>query len=264
MRHPFMCLGSDLSADLGTSFGKQFSASGAAHTKSGYTQLIASTPYDFDYLMIGSVLRDNSGASTWAFDIAIGGAGSELILVPDLVLSTDSRWSQKRVGLPLKIPAGSRISARFQSTATGGTSFIDVQGFTCSGLPHVSGFDALGFTAASTTGAVMPYAGSQNTKGSYIQVIASTTRDYKGFFAAFDNNPANHNGGVFMLADIAIGAAASEIVLVPNIALRVGDVEPQHLPFLPIHIPAGTRIAARSQQENTNSQGSGIVIYGGY
>lgn len=66
-----------------------------------------------------------------------------------------------------------------------------------------------------------------------------------------------------MLLDIGIGAAAAETVVVANVP--VGFIGAGVPTFLPIHIPAGTRIAARIQAAVVSDTYSPIVVlhYGG-
>lgn len=93
--------------------------SASANTKGGFTQLIASTSVDYLGFYVEVNLGDtNTSASVGAFsliDIAIGGAGSEIIIVPNI------QWyhgaSRPRQFYPIPIPAGTRISARCQADA---------------------------------------------------------------------------------------------------------------------------------------------------
>jgi hypothetical protein len=84
---------------------------------------------------------------------------------------------------------------------------------------------------------------SANTKGSYLQLIASTARASQGLLVTF-----GRIGTADVLVDIAVGAAASETVIVPNLLYSVrGIVQDLTDVFLPVPVPAGTRVSARSQ-----------------
>jgi hypothetical protein len=79
-----------------------------------------------------------------------------------------------------------------------------------------------------------------NTKGSYTQLIASTGGDAVAIWVNFYTMTQNRD----ILVDLAIGAASSEQVLFEN--LYCANQSPYSY-FFPVQIPAGTRIAARSQ-----------------
>lgn len=95
-----------------------------------------------------------------------------------------------------------------------------------------------------------------NTKGSYTQLIASTTNPTNIVCLNLRANPAQINSKNW-LVDIATGAAASEVVIIPNLDVGVygqyGVINLQSC--VPLRIPAGTRISARSQ-----SNGSGGTV----
>ena len=94
----------------------------SANTKaSSYTEITAATTYHATRMMIsitgsGSVLRDH------LVDIAVGAAGSEVVLFPNLIYSagSDTEWSCV-YDFPCDIPAGTRLSARTQCS-TGNTN----------------------------------------------------------------------------------------------------------------------------------------------
>ncbi len=91
--------------------------------------------------------------------------------------------------------------------------------------------------------------GAANTKGSYTQVVAATAFAYDALCVQLFED-GNSGGGDTFLADIAIGAAASEVVIVPNLLLDsarlVGGVGAGIT--IPVSIPAGSRVAVRCQE----------------
>lgn len=86
---------------------------------------------------------------------------------------------------------------------------------------------------------------SINTKGSYTELFSATTYDSYGFWLATNNSSANATD-TSMLLDIAIGAAASEVVIFPNYlcGYRTGI---GGMIFVPLFIPKGSRVSARIQ-----------------
>lgn len=95
-----------------------------------------------------------------------------------------------------------------------------------------------------------------NTKGSFIQMIASTLHEAVGFYVtSWGGNPATS-----YLVDVAIGAAASEHVIVENLAIYAMGYEANHPYFVPLRVPAGSRVSMRSQGNSGSAGGAGVSI----
>jgi len=96
--------------------------------------------------------------------------------------------------------------------------------------------------AGITTGA------TPNVKTTYTELFASTTYDVYGFWLYYAGTSSSNNIANFLL-DIAIGAASSEQIILPD--WQVGWSGPASAGmsgvFIPLFIPKGTRIAARAQ-----------------
>lgn len=105
---------------------------------------------------------------------------------------------------------------------------------------------------------------SANTKtASPVTLIASTTVESCALIVAFANNSATaaqRNG----LVDIMTGAAASEVVIAANlsntVATALSSTGGNISFFLPIRIPAGTRISAR-HQNSTGSTNCQVAVF---
>lgn len=89
--------------------------------------------------------------------------------------------------------------------------------------------------------------GAANAKGSYVQLLAATGFAYDAITL---NMSAEGGGGQTFLVDIAIGAAAAEQVIVPNVLFdNARSVYSSGLDLtLPIAVPAGVRLAACCQE----------------
>lgn len=95
--------------------------------------------------------------------------------------------------------------------------------------------------------------GSANTKNTtYTQLIASTSYESYGIFVTLAGLQTAATANQRCLVDIALGAASSEIVIIPN--LLCGNVSDyaaasNHgvMYFFPIYIPSGVRISATAQ-----------------
>lgn len=110
----------------------------------------------------------------------------------------------------------------------------------------ISGYSKIvddGVTATSK-GTQVGAGGTANTKGTYVTLIASTAYATKGIMI----QPGVASAGFDYLIDIAIGAAASEVIIIPDLMTGsgTGSISRQAPYFFPIAIPAGVRISARS------------------
>jgi len=210
---------SNAGADTANSDGTLVRASGTAHTKGNWTQLVASSANDAVAVIVQITGRGGNVNAGLAVDIGVGTQATEQVLLPNLMSYRNDLRAQNNSAsyfIPINIPAGTRISARCQSTATVDGS--SVSGNTC-GVRVIlfdgdftqssggGGVDAIGFASNSTAGtAVTP--GAVNTKGSYAQLVASTAADYAGFIMAIDDGQLTTDHPVGQLWDIAVGAAA--------------------------------------------------------
>lgn len=132
--------------------------------------------------------------------------------------------------------------------------------------PGVGGFDRIGRALnvgdSFNKGALGGHSGSANVKGAWSTVISSLGFDASGFTVFFQNSTGSPWTG---LVDIGIGAAGSEVVLVPDLLVRplINDCLTEIF-YCPLAIPTGVRVAARYQNSLTSGALSGeIVPFGG-
>jgi hypothetical protein len=99
----------------------------------------------------------------------------------------------------------------------------------------------------------IPPSATTETKGSFVQLIASTSNITKSMLIQLLANP---NGAICKsyLIDIATGGAGSESVLIANLGAGVAgqyDIT-MNTWLVPVNIPAGTRLSARSQTDGAS------------
>jgi len=256
-------------------------ASGTANTKGSWTQLTASSASDAVAVLVQISGNGQNTTSRCSVDIGIGGSGSEIVVLPDLIQYRDDGSTQgasSQFFFPISIPAGTRIAARCQSNVT--TDGSSASGNTC-GVQIIlfdgdftqsmaSAVDSIGFVSGSTTGTAVTPNATAHTKGAYAQLTASTAADYAGFIMAVDEGGSTTDHPVDQLWDIAIGTQGSEVVILPNFYMLnsgisgfyIGGQNPTATPFLPIRIPAGTRIAARMQTGQASKPSMNLTLYG--
>ena len=260
-----------------TSLGTTITASATANTKGSWTQLVAASDHDARGIGIALNTPDDSGSpGRWdaLIDIGIGAAGSEQVIVPNLLLSSVFKGGNgKFYFFAIFIPKGSRIAARLQCSTGSRTCYVQVS---LAAALFASGavgqkVAALGAATADSGGAGVSTSASDNTKGSWSEIVASTAEQYTGLTLTVGHRAAAVSGGADsnFLIDIGIGGAGSEQVLIGDVYTTCDydteDFEPK-VQFFPVLVPKGTRLAARAQVSNAAAAAGNrdidVVLYG--
>ncbi len=251
----------------GTSRGTALTVSSSSvNVKNTYTQLIASTASDINMLEVYQIVTAMPINSTVYTDIAVGAAGSEVIIANNLAIGslTPNTSGSGRFCLPVNIPAASRVAARhaLSSSTTTTTAVTPTVQITCFenglvGAAPFAGVDSVGQT--NGVGTVLGTTTTANVKSAYYQLVASSARDYAGFVMGFDTSA----GGLFLI-DVSVGAAGSEKNIISNYfwSGTFGTNVMTSVPIM-VPIPASTRVAARAQS-SLISGFVGLSLYGIY
>lgn len=243
---------------------------GTIHTKTAWVEQFSSTPYDANGIIVRPLayLDDE-----FLIDIAVGSSGNETIIANNLYGGNSYGLAAERQAydyfFPIYIPQGSRLSMRIQAnhdTAYLGTQIMLLvageSGSSCSQI-YTYGADT-----TDTGGVEVDPGGTANTKGGWVEIVSSTSEMWEGFIIALGNKGNTGRSSMYGLLDIGVGAASSEQALVPNFAYAshtdIDRVCPMVSPFLPIRIPAGTRISVRSQCDITEATDRlfDVILYG--
>lgn len=249
-------------------------SSATANTKGSYTQLMASTSFDAAAIMLE--LNTNFGDTNYLLDVAVGAAASEQIIIPNLALAFNVGMALS-VLFPIAIPAGSRLSARCQDNF--GSSLVHMSGqlFSSSFLntPPFHTVTAYGANTATSAGTIADGGAVANTKGAWAQLSASTTQAHDGLIIAAVKSPQSTvvTADYSQLADIGVGAAGSENILIPDIRCLAsrspsssfkGALQPPIFCYPQCDIPAGVRLAVRQLSSSTNAadRANSYVVYG--
>lgn len=255
-----------LNLDSSNSRGTALTVPGSNNTKGAYLQLVASTGIAAGKIIVGAEL---GGLSDNLVDIAIGAASSEQVILPDLVFSGRSELFNAYV-FDIPIPAGTRVAARYQtSNTTTGTLYLTVHLLGGHWLtpPGHNKVLAYGADATDSGGTVVDPGSTANTKGSWAQIVASTTRRIRRLHIGLGNRANNVRSFADYLLDIGIGASTSEQVIIPDLAL-IGTqnelIASNCATSFLVDIPAGTRLAARAQCSITDATDRllDLVIHG--
>ena len=233
---------------------------GSANVKGTYTQLVAATPFDVGGLLIQAQIATNTRQLA---DIAIGGAGSEVVAVPNVPFMNQGGsgvHSIMQKFIPLFVRKGERIAMRQQGFGASPYLHVKLQmlqlgGF--AGLQPPQKWEDWGTVLATTdvtrpTGSATP-----NVKGSYSQLIAATGLTARWIILNLGLGTVDD-----IAMDIAVGGAGSEQVVIPSLYGTNEVIIPYLL--LPWNVPKGTRVAARvAAAGGASAMGIQILAGGG-
>lgn len=265
-------IGDFIPADT-TSSGTSVTANATPHSKGTYSTLIAATAVDATGIMVAIAnTQTNNTATSVMVDIAVGSAGSEKIIIPDLVGGYANNYGNSALPplyfFPLFIPAGSRISARSKSIVSSKVAAVSVTLFTSprgsSGFvgTRVTAYGA-GADTVSSKG-VSITSGGANAYGNNTEIIASTTNPIRylqlgigGADGTFNASPACQAKllvGTTILVDfLRFGMSASEIISTINTNFLLS-----HLNF---NLPAASQLQA-ALMASTASTVLDFTLYG--
>lgn len=240
---------------------------GTAHTKGAWVQVTAATtaPVHGFHLCISTTANYAAATDTSTLlDIGIGGAGSEVVVVPNIGIgyqgpATGANGTVTTV--PVTVPQGSRVAIRAQSIRTSRNITVwmtPIRSNTVTRLPAPTALIDLCANTATSYGVALSVPGGANTKGAWTQLTASVPQALQAVVltpqAAADTTVGTANGT--MLVDVAVGASGSEQTIISNwpYLQSTNEVGQYLAPTIwPVTVPAGARLAARYQTPNTGN-----------
>lgn len=247
---------STVGTDATESTGTALTAPGSTNTKSAWVELTPSTPVNAwaFVLHIGFRLAVGTGLADTLVDIGIGGSGAETVLLANVPASlTGVRTGIVQVLVPLEIAAGTRLSARLQSSDTDANVIgVSIHLLEKSSRSGATAAQTYGANTTDSGGVPVDPGGTADTKGAWSEVTASTTADINWLIICIGNqNLASRSTSANWAFDVGIGAAGFETVVIPD--LLMGASSTSDAPYarsfaIPVPtISSGTRIAVRAQ-----------------
>lgn len=214
-----------------------------------------------------------SGGRDALVDIAIGGAGSEVVIAANLYVGsgTGGTGYGATYVLPISIPEGTRLSAKSQSTTASTVVPVQVIGYQTGLSPSSPSalVDTYGADTTDSGGTSFDPGATINTKAAtWTQIVATTSRRHNALLLAVGNQLNLVRTSANWLVDIGVGASSAEQTLIPNIQIGANTSSdtmlPQVLGPFPVHIPAGTRLSVRSQCSiaDATDRLADLIIYG--
>lgn len=228
-----------------------------------WTELIASTSYDTSWISV----KLTPGSPEWYLvDIGIGASTAEVVLIPDLTcgaLATANAISSFYL-FPLRVPRGSRISARCQAETGSATARVQVHLYSSSidAATTFSKIESAGIVSASSRGTNIDPGGVAHTDV-IGQLSASLATNWKWMCVSLTGPSMTLAAEFEWLVDIMTGAGGSEVVVIPDLHANAGSlVDCPDCPVfcMPTRIPAGSRLSARARCDNTTATDRIITV----
>ena len=253
----------------GATWGTVLTSDSVAHTEPATeTQLIASTAFDTD--MVRIYFHTNSGATTDSsslVNIKVGAASSEQTIIPNLIAGFvgDGTAQSKRVySFPLRIPAGSRISATHRSVRTTTDVYCMIELLGGGDGHHWVGtaVEDVGANTADSGGTAVTLG---TTSEGTLTSIGTSTYDWGYVVPAISGLDTSTNGSLHAW-DIASGSATSD--LIPGLdhfisRLSTSESIMGNISGRYAHVPAGTTLYARAQSSGA-AEDLDVILYGVY
>ena len=244
-----------IGVDAANSRGTNITGDASANTKGSWVELVASSAFDVKGIWIDIGF---GSLADFLVDIGVGAEGSEQVIISNLyatpgATSGTALRSATTYCLPISIPVGTRISARSQSTGTGlGIRLtVTLMGLGFASPQPLSRMTTYGAATGDSGGTSIDPGATIQTKGAWVEIIGSSTNKMSALALAIGNQNNAARLSASWLFDISVGAATSEVILIPDLFLASnasGDmVFPITMGTFPVHVPRGTRIAARAQ-----------------
>lgn len=190
----------------------------SAHTlPTDATEIIASTTYDAWWVEI--IFHNNYVANTRTdslVNIYTGAAGSEVVLIPNLLAGWAIPWDligvSKVYRFPLHVPAGTRLSGRHQSARTNTPVYCVIRLFGGAGYSNWcgTGVECVGAVTGSSSGTSVTAGGaSEGTLTS----IGTNTYEWGHVQPVLGGNVTDTtmNAGI-IAADLASGSSTSNLI----------------------------------------------------
>jgi hypothetical protein len=234
--------------------------SGASDTKGAWVTLVASATFESNKAFLFFEKGANNGGRRFLVDLAVGPAGFESTIWANIQTERNtisSAWCVEGIiELPWKIPVGSRVSARCQASAasqnlTVGISLIDAGD--CPGFTGATTYGA--FTVANTDGTAFDPGPTIDTKGAWTTLAASSIEAQVLVLSLGTSANVVPSNTIWAL-DIAIGPAASEVVIVSDLRIGIGNTSRtlnSRSFTIPVFIPSGSRVSVRASCSINNA-----------
>lgn len=262
----------NFSGQPATTWGTILTSAATAHNyPATYTELIASTAFTTDWVNI--ILHTNFATATDTDSIVTiyaGAGGAEQILIADLLAGWTNVFdgqgiANKTYGFPLRIPAGTRLSARHRSvrTSTAVTCMIELLGGGESDHWTGTRVEGVGLGAEGTASGGTDVTPGTTSEGSFTTIGSATVYDWGYAVPMIGGNVDVTMLSSVIATDLGVGGVALGgldewlfcLFTTETAAAQRGSIGRY------THIPAGTTMQLRAQSSNS-AEALDFGIYG--
>ena len=197
----------------------------APFLKGPFVEVAASLPFTTSRVKLST--EESPTNTEQLISIAIGAAGQEVVVVPDIPLRTDY---SRPVDIPLKIPRGARVSIQSQSAHTSAISVPWSLSFVPEGPRTPAGFPRwtiLNLNAADHTVPQL-HPGGWGVRSAWMELVPSLPHDVPLLLASLHDNFITF-GGNSCIGSFGLGAAGSEVPVAHTSMIRTNGSIPQRL-----------------------------------
>jgi hypothetical protein len=268
--------------DETATFSISVTAHASANTKGGYTALIAATTYASYGVMVqlAGLQTAASANQRCLVDIALGGEGSEVDVIPNLTCGNVADYvaaAGKGVFyyFPIYIPAGARVSARCQASTGGDIVNVAVRLFQHpSGAGAWYGHRVTAYGADTTNSRGTSVTPAVNAFTTVTAITASTACPIRYLQMGFDLLSDTTGASTRMLARIIlVNPAPSPIALVTLVDMlpikestTIEAVDFTDANFILSHmrfnLPAASALRVAISRNAATPEARGVVLYG--
>lgn len=241
-----------------TTSGNVSVTSGASNTPGAWTELVAATTVEAQWVVVSvSGTFVSTAAATALFDLAIGAAAAEVAIASSISagqIGTLANQQGATFVLPLRIPAGSRLSCRLTNAhATPPTANVRAAlyrgagGHTFRSPTHL---DVLGANVAASKGVDV------TTSATWTEVTAATAEPYQALILTYGGNDASTGSVSYQTVTMGVGASGGEVSIYHAshsvLNTEAYDIVTDLAPVVG-HFPVGTRVAVQASAGATEA-----------
>lgn len=249
-----------------TTWGTTLTGSATPNAEGTTSEIIASTTYDSNVLVVTLHGLHISATLTDALVNIKIGASFEYTIVPNLIAgfaATNIVAGPRRYVIPVRIPRGTRVGASVRALIASDVVYCQLELHNEGMLWSGAAVECLGAVTASSRGtAVTP---GTTSEGAWA-TIGTSTRAYKAVLLALAGNTDTTATATHMAGDIGTGSAV--IAGLENFCWVLSATEWTNPvdddTFRLVQIPSGTALQARLQGHTTDAEVKYAAIYGVY
>lgn len=238
------------------------------HTKGAWAELLAATTQDVTALtlsLVASTFTSNTDTST-LLSLSTGASGDEDNHVIVSNLAVGYRQLGDRYEIPILVPGGSRLAIQVQSAVTvKAVQVTATLGLLPFGRRPPNHLVTMGANLGTSRGVSLGSPGVAGDKGSWVEIVASTTEPFGALVLGPQCDGDVSIGGLGLL-DIGVGAS-SEQTVIGDLAYQFAANEslvPAGGATFPCDIPLGSRLVARFSRSVVSASGGqmDLILYG--